>query len=413
LNILAVKEAMTWGVMTTRPDVEIREAARLMHEPKVGALPERREAGARITLFLCGDVMTGRGIDQILPHPSTPHLFEPCMRSAIAYLELAERESGPIPRCVDYAYVWGDALAELARVGPAARIVNLETAVTVAENAWPEKDVHYRMHPANVPCLTAAGIDCCALANNHLLDWGAGGLLETVETLHEAGIRTAGAGRNDVEAAAPAIVEVSGAGRVLVFAFGTEDSGVGRDWAAGWGRPGVNRLDDLSGRSVDAIARRVGAVKRPRDVVVASIHWGSNWGFGIPREQRAFARQLIDDAGLDVIHGHSSHHVKGIEIHHDRPILYGCGDFLTDYEGISGFEEFRDDLGLMYFPTLDVSSDRLVRFAMTPTQIRHFRVNRAPSAGVQWLLDTLNREGRRLGTRANAQPDGTFLLEWA
>jgi poly-gamma-glutamate synthesis protein (capsule biosynthesis protein) len=156
----------------------------------------------------------------------------------------------------------------------------------------------------------------------------------------------------------------------------------------------------------------VGAVKRPGGVVVASIHWGSNWGFGIPREQRAFARRLIDDAGVDVIHGHSSHHVKGIEIHHDRPILYGCGDFLTDYEGISGYEEFRDDLGLMYFPTLDVASDRLVRFAMTPTQIRQFRVNRAPERGAQWLLDTLNREGQQLGTRAHAQPDGTFLLEW-
>jgi len=356
--------------------------------------------------------MTGRGIDQILPHPSTPHLFESCMRSATAYVALAERERGPIPRRVDPAYIWGDALAELARVGTDARIVNLETAVTVAEDAWPGKDVHYRMHPANVPCLTAAGIDCCVLANNHVLDWGPGGLLETVETLHNAGIQTAGAGRNDGEAAAPALVELPSTGRVLVFAFGTESSGVGRDWAAGRGRPGVNRLDDLSGKSADAVARQVGTVKRPGDVVVASMHWGSNWGFGIPREQRTFARRLIDVAGVDVVHGHSSHHVKGIEVHRDRLILYGCGDFLTDYEGISGYDEFRDDLGLMYFPTLDVASGRLVRVALTSTQIRRFRVNRASEAGTQWLLDTLNREGRGLGTRVHAQADGTFLLAW-
>jgi poly-gamma-glutamate synthesis protein (capsule biosynthesis protein) len=373
---------------------------------------ELRDAGSRITLFLCGDVMTGRGIDQILPHPSTPHLFESCMRSATAYVALAERERGPIPRRVDPAYIWGDALAELARVGPDARIVNLETAVTIAEDAWPAKDVHYRMHPANVPCLTAAGIDCCVLANNHVLDWGPGGLLETVETLHNAGIQTAGAGRNDGEAAAPALVELPSTGRVLVFAFGTESSGVGRDWAAGRGRPGVNRLDDLSGKSADAVARQVGTVKRPGDVVVASMHWGSNWGFGIPREQRTFARRLIDVAGVDVVHGHSSHHVKGIEVHRDRLILYGCGDFLTDYEGISGYDEFRDDLGLMYFPTLDVASGRLVRVALTSTQIRRFRVNRASEAGTQWLLDTLNREGRGLGTRVHAQADGTFLLAW-
>jgi poly-gamma-glutamate synthesis protein (capsule biosynthesis protein) len=373
---------------------------------------DQPDAGSRVTLFLCGDVMTGRGIDQILPQPSAPDLFESCMRSAIAYVELAERASGPIPRCVDYTYIWGDALAELARVGPDARIVNLETAVTVADDPWPGKDVHYRMHPANVPCLAAAGIDCCALANNHLLDWGPGGLLETVDTLHKAGICTAGAGGNDTEAAAPAIVALPGAGRVLVFAFATESSGVGRDWAAGRDRPGVNRLDDLSARSVDTVTRQVQAAKRPGDIVVASIHWGSNWGFGIPGEQRAFARRLIDDAGVDVVHGHSSHHVKGIEVHRDRPILYGCGDFLTDYEGVSGYEEFRDDLGLMYFPTLDVPSGRLLRFTMTPTQIRRFRVNRAPEAGGQWLLDTVNREGRRLGTRVQGQPDSTFVLEW-
>jgi poly-gamma-glutamate synthesis protein (capsule biosynthesis protein) len=67
----------------------------------------------------------------------------------------------------------------------------------------------------------------------------------------------------------------------------------------------------------------------------------------------------------------------------------------------------------MYFPTLNVASGRLARFTMSPTQIRRFRVNRATEAGAQWLLDTVNREGRALGTRAERQPDGTFRLEWA
>ena len=122
------------------------------------------------TLFLYGDVMTGRGIDQILPHPSQPQLFEPYVRSALGYVELAEEKGGPLPRSVDFAYVWGDALRELDRLRPHARIVNLETAVTVAEDAWPGKGIHYRMHPGNVGCLSAAAIDCCVLANNHVLD---------------------------------------------------------------------------------------------------------------------------------------------------------------------------------------------------------------------------------------------------
>src|SRR5512145_2882467 len=129
---------------------------------RAGSGSSGRSAG--VTLFLCGDVMTGRGVDQILPHPSKPRLFEPYVTSAVTYVELAERAVGPIPRPVGFDYVWGDALAELRRVRPDARIVNLETSVTRSNEAWPDKGIHYRMHPANVPCLTAAGIDCCALA---------------------------------------------------------------------------------------------------------------------------------------------------------------------------------------------------------------------------------------------------------
>ncbi len=77
--------------------------------------------------------------------------------------------------------------------------------------------------------------------------------------------------------------------------------------------------------------------------MVVSIHWGGNWGYGIPGEQRQFAHRLIDQAGVDVVHGHYSHHAKGIEVYHDKLILYGCGDFLNDYEGISGQERFRGE----------------------------------------------------------------------
>ena len=156
-----------------------------------------------VTLFLCGDVMTGRGIDQILRHPSKPDLYEPYMRSALGYVELAERATGPIARPVDWSYIWGDALSELDRVRPGARIVNLETALTASNDAWPGKGIHYRMHPANVGCLAAARLDCCSLANNHVMDWGRSGLLETLATLRGVGIRTAGAGGDADQAAAP------------------------------------------------------------------------------------------------------------------------------------------------------------------------------------------------------------------
>jgi poly-gamma-glutamate capsule biosynthesis protein CapA/YwtB (metallophosphatase superfamily) len=362
-----------------------------------------------LTLFLAGDVMTGRGIDQILPHPSAPHLFEAYAQSALDYVELAEQVAGPIARPVASSYVWGAALAELNRVRPDVRIVNLETAVTAAEDAWPGKGIHYRMHPANVSCLSAARIDCCVLANNHVLDWGYAGLIDSLQTLHRQGIETAGAGRNAGEAAAPAVIK-GGSARVMVYAFCTRDSGVAPEWAADQRRAGVNLLHDLSAASVDAIARQVQTVKNPGDLVLASIHWGGNWGYAIDAKQRAFAHRLIDHAQVDVVHGHSSHHVKGIEVYGGKLILYGCGDFLNDYEGIHGHQQYRAHLALMYFPTLDNSSGRLLRLTLVPMRICRFQLAPASAEDAHWLLDVLNREGRGLDTAFTLGPDGRLSL---
>src|SRR5512134_679911 len=208
-------------------------------------------ASAAPTFFLSGDVMLGRGIDQLLPNSVPPHLYEPYLRSALGYVELAERAAGPLPRPVDFGYVWGDALEELRTRAPQARIVNLETAATLAEDPWPGKGIHYRMHPRNVACLAAAGIECCVLANNHVLDWGHAGLEETLDTLQRAGLRTAGAGRDEEDAAAPAVIEWAAGGRALVFAYAMQSAGVPPDWAAGPARAGVNLLADLSRQSCD------------------------------------------------------------------------------------------------------------------------------------------------------------------
>jgi poly-gamma-glutamate synthesis protein (capsule biosynthesis protein) len=366
----------------------------------------------QITLFLCGDVMTGRGIDQVLPHPGNPELYEPYVTNALTYVERAEALNGPIDRPVDFAYIWGDALQELSLLKPDVRIINLETAVTKSDNYWPGKGINYRMHPENVPCLTAAQIDCCVLANNHVLDWGYPGLTETLNTLHDANIKTAGAGEDSVEAEAPAVMEVKGKGRVIVYSFGHESSGVTVDWGATKNRPGVNRLNDFSSDTISDLARKIRKLKQQGDIVVISIHWGGNWGYSIPPEQSQFAHRLIDEADCDIIYCHSSHHPKGIEVYRHKPIFYGCGDLLNDYEGISGYEEYRDDLALMYFVSMDPATGRLTRLHMMPTQTRRFRVNRATTEDAEWLRDILNKEGKKLGTRVELNDDETLALYW-
>lgn len=370
--------------------------------------------GDPITLFLCGDVMTGRGIDQILPHPSSPELYESWVDSAGEYVAMAEKTNGPIPRPVDFPYIWGDALAELDRIAPAARIVNLETSITTSD-AYTLKGINYRMHPANVPCLTAGKIDCCVLANNHVLDWGRSGLKETLSHLRTANIGTAGAGFDLTEASSPCAIpygDSASGGRLLVFGFATSDSGTPCWWSAAEARCGISFLPDLSDEIAGRVAERIHAAKGPGDIAVVSMHWGGNWGYEISRGQQSFAHRLIDSGAADIVHGHSAHHRKAIEVYRNKPILYGCGDFINDYEGIAGYEEYRTDLVLMYFVTMDRPARTLVRLEMTPLQTYRFRLRKIERQDARWVKEVLDREGKPFGTGATIDACNRLTLEW-
>jgi poly-gamma-glutamate capsule biosynthesis protein CapA/YwtB (metallophosphatase superfamily) len=364
-----------------------------------------------LRLFLSGDVMTGRGIDQALPHPVKPVLYEPYVRDAREYVDLAENAHGPIPRPLKVDYIWGDALDELERAEVDLRIVNLETAITAAETPWPGKGIHYRMHPQNIGCLSAAHISACVLANNHVVDWGYDGLAETLQTLNAAGIAHCGAGNDAEEALQPAILGTAGKGHVLLFSFGSPTSGIPRDWKATSISPGVNLLDDFSEATATRVANQMRNCQQPGDLIIASIHWGSNWGYEISREQIAFAHRLIEE-GVAIVHGHSSHHVKAVEVFNGRLILYGCGDFLTDYEGISGYEMFRGDLALMYLVELDSGSGELITVQLVPMQMRRFRFERASAADARWLCSHLNELGKQFGTSTRLNEDNSMTLEW-
>ena len=361
-------------------------------------------------LFLCGDVMTGRGIDQILPHPCDPVLHEDYTQSAIGYVQLAEAANGPIPRSVGPAYIWGAALDEFARMRPHSRIINLETSITHSEDYEP-KGINYRMSPENAECLRAAAIDCCVLGNNHILDWGRGGLLETLATLEDFQIKSAGAGKNLTQAGAPAALDISRDRRFLVFSFGCVTSGIPHRWAATSDRPGVNFLTEISEETVLRVGEEIARVRGPNDLVIVSVHWGPNWGYAVPDAQRTFAHTLIDRAGVSIVYGHSSHHPKAIEVYHDRLILYGCGDFLNDYEGISGYEKYRDDLVLMYFADIDPGGT-LAALEIVPLQIRKFQLVYPSNDDVRWMQHTLDRESRSFDTGVELRSEGYLALRW-
>lgn len=365
-----------------------------------------------LRLFLGGDVMTGRGIDQILGSPGDPTLYESFVTDARDYVALAESVNGRIPRPVADHYIWGVALEELEQRSPDFRIINLETAVTSSNAPCPDKAVLYRMHPDNTGCLSAAGIDCCVLANNHVLDWGRAGLLETLDVLQRVRIQAAGAGRNLEQARRPLSVELSGNRHLLVVACGSPSSGIPEDWAASAANPGVFLLDEAAPESVAAIQEVVEPHRRPGSVVVASVHWGGNWGYAIPSEQRRLAHALVDTAGVDVVFGHSSHHFKGIEIYQGRPILYGAGDLLTDYEGIGSHRSFRGELALLYFLTIDVTTRRLCKLQLVPVHVRRFQLTHPAASDITWILSTLQRECQKLGTSVQRTADHELTVHW-
>lgn len=376
---------------------------------KISGLLSKNTSGT--TIFLAGDVMTGRGIDQVLAHSVDPKIYESYLKDAREYVKLAERAHGEIDQPVSAKYIWGDALDVWNRFSPAVKLINLETSITDNGEPWPGKGIHYRMHPKNINILTEAEINFVSLANNHMLDWGRSGLAETLRALKNAGVSYAGAGSNLSEAHEPAILPTS-TGRIVILAYGAGSSGVPASWKATSEQSGVNYLPDLNTRMLQVIKDQIDAVKEPGDIVIFSVHWGSNWGYDIPVEQRQFAHQLIDDAGVDIVHGHSSHHPRGIEVYKDKLILYGAGDFINDYEGIGGYEEFRDDLSLMYFPVVDPATGKLISMKMVPMQIKKFCLRSASSSDSQWLQKVLNRESQKFDSQVLLNNDGTLYLKW-
>jgi poly-gamma-glutamate synthesis protein (capsule biosynthesis protein) len=365
-----------------------------------------------ITLLLAGDVMLGRGIDQVMPEPLPPVLYEPWVHDAREYVRLAERANGTIPAPVDMAYVWGEALAEMDRLAADVRIVNLETAVTGRGAPWPGKGIHYRMNPAHVGCLAAARIDACSLANNHVLDWGAQGLDDTLATLHAAGVLTAGAGTDAQQAQAPAVLALPGTTRLLLFALATPTCGVPSDWAAEAQRSGIAWLPRLDDDAAQALADRVRQHRRAGDVAVVSLHWGENWVDAVPAQQRWFAHRLIELGAADVVHGHSSHHPLPIEAHAGKLVLHGCGDLVNDYEGIAPHGRQRSDLGCLYGVTLDRESGRLAGLEIVPMQLRRFRLTRPQPAVREGLHRLLAHGCQAMGTRIEASAHGHWRLRW-
>jgi poly-gamma-glutamate synthesis protein (capsule biosynthesis protein) len=287
------------------------------------------------------------------------------------------------------AGVWGDALDRLRALD--GLVLNLECCVSAGGERWPEKVYHFRSPPGfAVPALRAAGVATASLANNHVLDFGAGALRDTRAHLADAGIAHAGAGPTLDAALEPAVAAVGGL-TVATVAFtdrfppyaatesapGTAHAGLA---------PGAPPTRALVGQ---ALAR---ASALDPDLLVASLHWGPNWETAPDTAQRAFVHWLVEQ-GVDVVHGHSAHVLQGVELYRGRPILYDAGDIVDDYLYKDGFHNKRSAVF-----ELVVADGDLERLRAVPTVIRDETARLAPDEAARWVRTALRERSRPFGT---------------
>lgn len=287
-------------------------------------------------ILFAGDVMLGRLVNQVLEDKSP-------------------------------AFPWGDTLGIFKEAD--LRVCNLECVISDRGVPWAftPKAFHFRTGSKNVKCLKAAGIDIVSLANNHILDFEHKALLDTLEILDKEGISRAGAGKDIEEAGKPAFITKDGL--TIGFVSFTDNE---PDWEATDKTPGtfyvpINRKD----RRALLLFNIIKKAKEKAGLVIASAHWGPNWGYKPAPAHIPFGHELID-SGADIVFGHSCHVFQGIEIYKGRPIIYSAGNFIDDY-AVDEIE--RNDESFIFM--VKARDGRITGLDLYPTVIDEFKANLA------------------------------------
>jgi len=333
------------------------------------ACPATVDVDADARLGLVGDVMLGRGVD--------------------------ERWSDGPP-----TGVWGTVPERLRSLD--GLFLNLECCLSGRGRPRPGRTYHFRGDPDwAIPALRAGGVTWASLANNHVLDFGAGAFADTLENLSEGGIAHAGAGSDLDAALEPSLIEVGGLEAAVVAltdrspSYGADPDGPGTAFVR------TDLRNPRTRRLVDAALAR--AREADPDLVFASLHWGPNWASRPSGTRRRFARWLVD-RGIDLVHGHSAHVVQGVEVYRGRPILYDCGDFVDDY---AVKPDLHNDRSFLF--ELVVAGGELSGLRLVPVEIVHEAVDRASEEAARWLRATMRERSAEFGTTLRRDADGLWI----
>jgi poly-gamma-glutamate capsule biosynthesis protein CapA/YwtB (metallophosphatase superfamily) len=283
-------------------------------------------------------------------------------------------------------------------------IANLESPITSHTEKWSGcwKAFHFRAVPAALDLLHAARIRAVSLANNHILDFGTQGLLDTRHHLATADIACAGAGTTTDHAMTGALARI---GSLVIGLMGITDN------MPEWRHPDNGactyyaRIND-DPATIGAIRHRADALRHAgADIVVLSTHWG--WMpiplVDPPHRYRRFARRAIE-CGVDIVHGHSSHLLQGVEAYGGGLILYDTGNFIDDYWVLPGFPMDRSAMFMLEF-----RATAPVRIQIVPLARRRCRTECAKGQFRQTILADIEARCRRLGTHAYRTGNGLAI----
>jgi poly-gamma-glutamate synthesis protein (capsule biosynthesis protein) len=268
-------------------------------------------------------------------------------------------------------------------------VLNLECCIAERGERWPDpaKPFFFRAPAAATEVLVRLGVDCVTLANNHALDYGLEGLLETLERLESAGIESVGAGADRGKARAPAVLERNG---FRLAVLGCSDHPP--EYASAADSPGI-------AYGLEWLPAAIARVEA--DAVLVSPHWGPNM-VAAPLRRIRDAAATLHAAGATLVAGHSAHVFHGV----GEWILYDIGDFLDDY---AVDPRLRNDLGLLFLVDLDCKGP--VRLEGVPLKLEFCHTRLADGDDARWIGRRFRGACRALGTEP-VEERGRLVVSW-
>ena len=291
----------------------------------------------------------------------------------------------------DYPFV------QMRKFFEGAQIVfgNLEGPLTTRGKPEQEKTYVFRSPPDKVSnALKSAGFNVVSLANNHTLDYGPDGLVDTIQALDKAGIAHTGAGANLHEARRPVIFKAADK-RIAILAYSLT---LPENFYAGHKTPGT-----AFGHEAFIRADVVGA-RGQADIVLVSFHWGQEGKTSLREYQTRLGRLAIDAGAVAVI-GHHPHILQGVERYKEGVILYSLGNFT--------FGSYSNQAKVSAVAELTFTDEHLAALRLYPINVNNFEVVFQPQpltgAAATSVVDSLRSLSAALNTEL-VDDNGTALL---